>query len=165
MRLLILYMNLRSNMKTKMSVTWNAVLKRHGLGSAVIGAKEIAAWLTDDLPRGQGSINDWLEQFSAIAKGEIAGGYLGTGNAHHVPAVGKYVLLECEFVDDLKVLLTFEQVVDALRKYSAFLAADAGVQTAVPPTFEVEFEAECDAALVRYLDGGGKLGTSLPRKT
>ena len=146
-------------MKTKMSVSWNPVLKRHGVGSAVIGAKEIAAWLTDDLSRGQDSINDWLEQFSALATGEIAGGYLGTGNAHHVRTVGEYVLLECEFVDDLKVLLTRAQVVDALQKYSAFLAADAGVQTVPPPTFEVEFETDGDAALDRYLDAGGKLGT------
>ena len=146
-------------MKTKLSVSWNPVLKRHGLGSSVIGAKEIAAWLSDDLSRGQDSINDWLEQFAAVAAGEIAGGYLGTGNAHHVRTVGEYVFIECEFVDELKVLLTCEQAVAALQKYSAFLAADTGGQTAPPPAFEVEFEDDGGAALERYLDAGGKLGT------
>jgi hypothetical protein len=145
-------------MKIKMLVNWNPVLQRHRVGSSVAGAKEIAAWMSDDLPRGQDSINDWLEQFSAVARGEVEEGYLGTGNAHHVRVVGGHLFIECEYVDDLKVFLTYAQAVDALQKYSAFQAADVGDPATPPATFEVEFEADGDAALDRYLEAGGKLG-------
>lgn len=145
-------------MRTKLEVRWNPTLKRHGLGSLVEGAKEIAAWMSDDLPRGQDSINDWLEQFNASTKVELEGGYLGSGNAHHVRAVGEYVFIECEFANDMKVLLTRMQLVEALRNYSTFLAVDVGDPSLPPEAFEIQFEADGTMALDSYLAKGGKLG-------
>jgi len=145
-------------MKTNMVVRWNPMLKRHGIGSMVEGAKEIAAWLSDDLTRGQDSINDWITKFNAVATGELEGGYLGTGNAHHVRAVGEHVFIECEHADDMKVFLTRAQIVEVLRKYSTFLATDVADASQPPETFEIEFEADRELALDCYLAKGGKLG-------
>ncbi|MGW8392596.1 hypothetical protein [Pseudoduganella sp. HUAS MS19] len=60
----------------------------------------------------------------------------------------------------MKVLLKDDQVEASLRDYSAFLAADVSVATEPPPAFEVEFEAEGDAALDQYVEAGGKLECS-----
>lgn len=147
-----------SDMKTTMSVMWDSDAKRHEITSAVAGAKEIAAWLSDDLPRGKASIDAWLKQLADVAAGKIEGGYLGTGNAHHVRAMGDLVFLECEFVEEMKVLLTYKQVVEVLEKYSDFLDAEVGNIEFPPPPFDVEYEAVGDAALDLYLENGGKLG-------
>jgi hypothetical protein len=50
-------------MKSTMCVMWDSEVKRHVIASADAGAKEIAAWLSDDFPRGQASLDDWLKQF------------------------------------------------------------------------------------------------------
>lgn len=145
-------------MKTIISVYWNSVLHRHDVGSVVDGASEITAWLSDDLPRGNNSITYWLDKFNAIATSEIEAGYLGTGNAHHVRAIGGFVFLECQFDDEMKVLLTHEQIISVLQNYRVFVSDDCGDPAHMPPPFEVEYEASGEEALDRYLEAGGKLG-------
>lgn len=145
-------------MKTRLTAHWNAVLKRYDVGSDVDGASEIAAWLADDLVTGVKSIEFWIEKLKSIANKKAEEGYLGSGNAHHVRAIDGFVFLECQFVDEMKVLLTYAQAIDALEQYEVFLKEETGDSISAPQPFEVEYESIGEEALDRYLAAGGKLG-------
>lgn len=145
-------------MKTLLSVFWNPILKQHCIGSTIDGASEIAAWMSDDLPQGDKSIEYWINKFNAVSNGDIKGGYLGSGNAHNVRAVGKEVFLECQFDDEMKVFLTIKQILSALDNYRNFVCLNSGDQSQKPPPFEVEYEAVGEDAFTRYLNTGGTLG-------
>jgi hypothetical protein len=121
------------------------------------GVREIAAWLSDDV-NSQNSAHMWIERVNAVAEGTAKGGYLGTGNAHHVRAVGEQVFLECEFAEELKVFMTRAQIVSTLQHYIQFLNSERKNKDYPPNPFEVEYEAEGEEALDRYLATGGALG-------
>jgi hypothetical protein len=145
-------------MIAKMNVGWNPILKRHDVGSSAQGAAEFAAWVRDDLSQGQQAISSWIEKVNAVAEGETPGGYLGSGNAHHIMAMGELVYLECEYVEEMKVLMTRTQLVKALRAYAVFITEDIGHPHQPPPAFDVEYEASGEEARELYLKTGGKLG-------
>lgn len=121
------------------------------------GAEEIAAWLADDV-RDAASAERWLRQFSSIKAGSEREGYQGTGNAHSVGVQGRLVYLECLYVDEFKVALTLDQMVDVLNHYIAFLKHKRGNMDHPPASFLVEFEREGDAALEAYSGSGGRMG-------
>ena len=148
-------------MKTKLSVNWNSVLKRYGIGSTVSGADEIAAWLSDDLAAGSRSIDHWIEIFRAVLSGERKAGYLGSGNAHHVRATERHVFLECIFVDEMKVMMTLEQSMSVLESYRSFVSADLNELGTTPEGFWVEYEKSGQEALNCYLSTGFALGINV----
>lgn len=123
-----------------------------------VGAKAIARWLGDDIQYSVRDVEEWMEVFSEVAKGNKRGGYQGTGNTHSVMAVGEVVYIECEYVEEQKVFLTQQQIGEVLRRYMDFLKGDYKSSWAVAQPFEIEYEAEGQEALDKYLEIGGSLG-------
>lgn len=117
------------------------------------GGEEIAAWLSNDVRE---SVSETINTIESISQGKSPEGYIGTGNAHSLMAAGGYVFLRCEFGDELKVLLTYQQAITALKNYQEFLKTVKVGQE--PKPFEVEYEAEGEEALKRYEATGGSLG-------
>lgn len=123
--------------------------------SLSVGVREIAAWLSDDVNSCLSAI-EWVKRLECLDSAE-AKGYLGTGNAHSVGVVKDYVFIECEFVEDFKVLLRRECIVSMLKSY-----INAHEEYAGNVCVDVSVEMEGDQALSRYLELGGRLGLSDP---
>lgn len=118
-----------------------------------VGVREIAAWLSDDVNSHLSAIG-WVARLEALESAE-AKGYLGTGNAHTVGVVGEYIFLECEFEEDLKVLVHKSHVVSLLKFYIA-----THEEHISSTCYDVEYVLEGEPALNRYLEWGGRLGLS-----
>jgi hypothetical protein len=124
-------------------------------GSSV-GSKTIARWLGDDIQYDIKGANRWLQMFSEVFAGKVDGGYLGTGNTHSVMMQDEYIYLECEYVEEQKVLLTYEQMQVVLERYYAFLESDYKSEWISPEPFRVEYELESIDAQNKYIELGGK---------
>lgn len=147
-------------MKYMTSFRWSDVSGRFefnyfGLRS---GADEVLSWFSDDIQMSASSIKRWIELFNAVANGTHKGGYLGTGNAHHVGAIGEEVYLECDFTEEKKVLMTRTQIISALEHYRAFTESELRNRDREPSPFSIEYEFEGDEALARYSAIGGTIG-------
>jgi hypothetical protein len=123
-----------------------------------IGAKTLARWLGDDIQYSIESLENWKTIFSSVEARQMAPGYLGTGNSHSAMATSEYVYIECEYVDEQKVLLTHKQIAAVLNCYLDFLNKNCTLASLVPAPFEVEFIAEGVDALNLYINAGGSLG-------
>ena len=123
-----------------------------------VGAATIADWFGSDIQYSERTLDEWLTIFNEVADGDREPGYQGTGNTHSVMATDEWVFIECEYLDNQKVLLTRQQVTDALEQYRLFLNSDYKSNKIIPTPFIVEYEAEGEEALNRYLEAGGSLG-------
>jgi hypothetical protein len=54
--------------------------------------------------------------------------------------------------------MSVQQALFALEKYKSFLVSRDNYSNEIPSSFEVEYEAEGEEALDRYLETGGSLG-------
>jgi hypothetical protein len=121
-----------------------------------VGAREIASWLSDDVGT-KDSADEWIRRFEPLVR-TGGRGYMGTGNAHNVGAISNYIFLECEFVENQKVLANVKDLILALMAYKEFLSVAKTTPGNEPMPFEVRYEKEGEAALRFYLDAGGRLG-------
>lgn len=123
-----------------------------------IGSSAIAEWFAADIQYSVRTLEEMIGTINDIVSGNRASGYQGTGNAFSVMVQDSLVFLECEHYEEHKVIMTVEQAISALKKYKSFLDSRDNFSQETPPPFEVEYEAEGQAALDRYLETGGSLG-------
>jgi hypothetical protein len=119
-------------------------------------AEEVVLWLQDDIGRHWSSFERVRKQLGSTAPPAV--GYLGTGNAHTVRATDSFLVIENEYVEGHKVLLTRAQLLVAMDLYRECVSTYDKDQTVLMPEFTVEFEEEGAAALQRYIDTGLPLG-------
>lgn len=124
------------------------------------GASAIADWLGSDIQYSEYMIDEWLKVLNDVALGERDPGYQGTGNSHSVMVINDWVFIECEYIDEQKVLLTRQQVTAALEEYRLFLKCNYKSSEFSPNSFWVEYEAEGQEAFDRYIATGGSLGVN-----
>ncbi|GHA80399.1 hypothetical protein GCM10009007_21160 [Formosimonas limnophila] len=130
------------------------------------GAREITSWLNDDI-QGADSADRVINQLHEAAKLESPpyGGYLGSGNAHHWGMFKGIVYIRCEYVEEMKVAMTYEQAVSALENYKKFLLSKRTDPANPPETFEIEYQLEGDEAADFYFNKlGGRLGYTLEER-
>jgi hypothetical protein len=123
-----------------------------------IGSSTVADWLGSDIQYSTKTAKEWLNIFNEVIDGKREPGYQGTGNTHSVMVIDNWVYIECEYREDQKVFMSVEQAIIALEKYKSFLDNRVNFAYQVPSPFEVEYEAEGQEALDRYLETGGSLG-------
>lgn len=123
-----------------------------------IGSSTFADWLGSDIQYSTKTAKEWLNIFNEVIDGNREPGYQGTGNTHSVMVTDNWVYIECEYKEDQKVFMSVEQAIIALEKYKTFLDNRDNFSYQVPSPFEVEYEAEGQQALDRYLETGGSLG-------
>lgn len=151
------------DMRGVIGFNWSDDLGRYQPEAMVggIGVKEIVALLSDEVQVHAPNLVEFIDQTEEIVSGARTG-YISTGNAHHFMAAAGNVFLECEFVDDFKVLLAARDFLALLNKYK--IVMDAGhVQYYPPDLIEFEYIEEGEAALDMYVGAGGKLGVDASR--
>jgi hypothetical protein len=122
-----------------------------------VGGHALSSWLSDDVGSTASAV-DVISKLNAVANGLREGGYLGTGNAYSLMAVGEKVFIECQYSEEMKVFLTRTQAISALDRYKRFLLSRSESPNRPPACFEVEYEAEGINALHRYKETGGSTG-------
>ena len=146
----------------KIEFYWNDVFKRFRLESKKIykstngmkvgyGAKEISYWLTDEI-HGKGSIDIWLDNINKVRSDDSCDGDFGIGNAHWVFLTDNHAMIFCEYSEESKVLLSFEQLEFILEQYKISLSFNKNEK---PDPIDIEYIAEGDEAVRIYssLDG------------
>lgn len=153
-------------MKGKISFSWSPALKRYDVSvpGERIGTVTLASWLSNDLQTNIEGIREWTNWINEVAAGQRQGGYLGTGNAHSVMAVGQHVYIESEHVEYQKVFLSHDQIVELLKKYSEFVTGEMDDPDNPPKPVEVEYLAEGEDAANLYAETGGSWGLA-PEET
>ncbi len=148
--------------------SWSEVFNWYGIGSSVKtwGSREIVSWLNDEFHIAK-NIDDYLPSLHEAAKLEEPpyGGYLGSGNAHHWGMFKGIVYIECEYVEEMKVAMTYEQAVSALENYKKFLLSKRTDPVNPPEIFEIEYQLEGYEAADFYFNKlGGRLGYTLEER-
>lgn len=130
----------------KQKIVLNSLKEPPEISSKDLAACEIAQWIADDIQHYIPQIDEYILELSEFAKEKRAGIHLGTGNAHSFYAHENYVFIECEFVDEFKVLLATEKLVLVLTQYKNFIEYQRN-----PCTIEVDFIAEGAEAEKQFL--------------
>lgn len=126
------------------------------------GAEEIANWLNDDIQH-TSHANDMIDRLRGIQQGKEKKGYIGTGNAHSSYVFDDNLFLECQFNDDLKVILPIEEAIKALEAYARFKSGNWQDPNYQPEPFTVSYEYEGAEAEARYAETGLSWGGNCRR--
>ena len=114
------------------------------------GAREIAAWLGNDIQYSINSVNIWINNLTDLGHSRAPDGMFGIGNAHWVLITGDYVFIGTEYVEEQQVIMTKEQLLYVLEQYKAFLEGDYKDPDNPPAPIDVEFIAEGQEAIDIY---------------
>jgi hypothetical protein len=151
-----------NSMETKINFQWLFDFKRWYFqlsNAAGVGAAEIAAWLNDDIQH-TSHANDMIDRLRGIQQGKEKKGYIGTGNAHSSYVFDDNLFLECQFNDDLKVILPIEEAIKALEAYARFKSGNWQDPNYQPEPFTVSYEYEGAEAEARYAETGLSWGVT-----
>ena len=118
------------------------------------GTREICSWINNEI-HGIGSVDIWLDNINKIRNDDSCDGDFGIGNAHWVFLTNNHAMIFCEYVEELKVLLSFEQLEFILEQYKNFLSSNESNENKEPDPIDIEYIAEGDEAVRIYssLDG------------
>ena len=146
----------------KMDFYWNDVSKRFRLKSNGLyksndgvtvgyGAREIATWINHEI-HGKVSVDIWLDNINKARGDDFCDGDFGIGNAHWVFLTNNHAMIFCEYVEEWKVLLSFDQLEFILEQYKISLSFNKNEK---PNPIDIEYIAEGDEAVRIYssLDG------------
>ena len=146
----------------KIDFYWNDISKRFRLEPkdlykstngmiAGYGAREIASWIDTEI-HGKGSVDIWLDNINKVRSDDSCDGDFGIGNAHWVFLTNNHAMIFCEYDEESKVLLSFEQLEFILEQYKIFLSSNKNEE---PDPIDIEYIAEGDEAVRIYssLDG------------
>lgn len=122
------------------------------------GVCEIAGWLSDDIQYSSHSVNIWIKNLTDLASSPAPDGIFGMSNAHWVTICQGYVFIYCEYVEELRVILTVDQTFYVLEQYRNFLTGHYKNPDFPPEPLDVEFIAEGQEALDIYLSLEGSPG-------
>ncbi len=130
-------------MTVRLEGYWSEVLEKYDFNRSNLpaGGEELAAWLSDDVASME-SAKFWLKVFDAIVSAGDKEGFIGMGNAHNMYFAKGMIFLECEFVEETKVLININEATKMLQAYLIF-NEDARRGKGLPPKpLLVEYEAE-----------------------
>lgn len=115
------------------------------------GTREIATWLICEI-HGKNSVNIWLDNIKKVRNDDSFDGDFGIGNAHWVLLTNNHAMIFCEYSEESKVLLYFDQLEYILEQYKNALCVSKGKK---PDPIDIEYLAEGDEAVRIYssLDG------------
>ena len=146
----------------KIEFYWSDVSKRFRLKSSGLyksndgvtvgyGAREIAAWLICEI-HGISSVDIWLDNINKVRNDDACDGDFGIGNAHWVFLTNNHAMIFCEYDEESKVLLSFDQLEFILEQYKISLSFNRNEK---PDPIDIEYIAEGDEAVRIYssLDG------------
>ena len=149
----------------KIEFYWNDISKRFRLKSRGLykspngmtvgyGAREIADWIDCEI-HGISSVDIWLDNINKARSDDSCDGDFGIGNAHWVFLTNNHAMIFCEYDEETKVLLSFEQLEFILEQYKIFLSSNEYNKNEEPDPIDIEYIAEGDEAVRIYssLDG------------
>ena len=115
------------------------------------GTREIAAWLICEI-HGKSSVDIWLYNINKVRNDDSCDGDFGIGNAHWVFLTNNHAMIFCEYDEESKVLLSFDQLEFILEQYKISLSFKKNEE---PNPMDIEYIAEGDEAVRIYssLDG------------
>lgn len=117
------------------------------------GSREISQWLISEI-HGVDSADFWLNNIKKIRSNDLSDGDFGLGNAHWSFLTKNYVMLSCEYVEELKVLLFLEQFEYIIEQYKIFLEYGNDAKK-IPSYIDVEYISEGSDAVEIYLSVEG----------
>ena len=125
--------------------------KSHAGITVGYGAREISYWITDEI-HGISSVDIWLNNIEKVRNDDSCDGDFGIGNAHWVFLTNNHAMIFCEYAEELKVLLSFDQLEFILEQYKISLSFNKNEK---PDPIDIEYIAEGDEAVRIYssLDG------------
>ena len=146
----------------KINFYWNDLFKRFRLeprglyksknGVTVgYGAREISSWIDCEI-HGKSSVDIWLDNINKVRSDDACDGDFGIGNAHWVFLTNNHAMIFCEYDEESKVLLSFDQLEYILEQYKISLSFNKNEK---PDPIDIEYIAEGDEAVRIYssLDG------------
>jgi hypothetical protein len=138
-------------MNAELIPKWSEALKRFDLHlwDLPVGAEVLGTWLSNDV-QSKESAREYVKIITR-ARDTESWGYLGTGNTKHMMAANGLIFIEDQYLEDEKVLIGIEQILDVLNQYVPFFTN--GKETP-PGALRVEYEAEGEKALQLYLATG-----------
>ena len=115
------------------------------------GTREISSWISDEI-HGKTSVDIWLDNINKARGDDSCDGDFGIGNAHWVFLTNNHAMIFCEYVEEWKVLLSFDQLEFILEQYKISLSFNKNEE---PDPMDIEYIAEGDEAVRIYssLDG------------
>ena len=118
------------------------------------GTREIAAWINHEIHE-EVSLNIWLDNINKVRNDDSCDGDFGIGNAHWVFLTNNHAMIFCEYDEESKVLLSFDQLEYILEQYKIFLSSNESNENEEPEPIDIEYIAEGDEAVRIYssLDG------------
>ena len=134
-----------------------------------IGAATFVSWLGNDIQLSERAIDSYLAEIVRAAKGELRAVetydltdlepsdnpyYLGTGNSMSCWANGKFFYIECDYVDEWRVIMTIEHVREALGHYRRITQRGWNDPQTIPEPFEFEYVAEENEATKLAIEAG-----------
>jgi hypothetical protein len=121
------------------------------------GAATFVIWLWSDIQNSETMVDWFLDEIARAAKGELRAVetydlidlepndnpyFLGTGNSMSCWANSKFFYIECEYVGEWRVIMTIDQVREALGHYRLFTLGSWDDPQTTPEPFEYEYIAE-----------------------
>lgn len=138
-------------MNAQLIPKWSDALKRFDLQlwNLPMGAEVLGSWLSNDVQSKEGVLDDIKRIIRA--RDTKSSGYLGTGNTKHMMVANGFIFIEDQYLEDEKVLIGIEQILDVLNQYMLFFTNDKEIP---PDVVQVEYEAEGERAQQLYLAPG-----------
>ena len=127
------------------------------MSTGTIGADAFVNWLVADIDQEESRIDWYLNEIARAAKVEVQSPqrkskqrkvpkpdpyFVGAGNGMFVWANENLVYLECMWVDELRLVMTPEQVREALARYRPITQRGWKKRHTRPDSFEIEYVAE-----------------------
>ncbi|MGJ8514574.1 hypothetical protein [Carnimonas bestiolae] len=119
------------------------------------GLMEIAAFLSDDVQFSPSSVDYWVGELTNLPESRTPDGFFGMGNAHWVMMKEDKILIACEYVKELRVLVTLEQLLYIFKQYKSVLESGIRDIDLPPEPIEVPFIAESEEATKMYVSIAG----------
>lgn len=129
-----------------------------GDDNASIGIKELVAWINDDVGRDLPSVDFITGNIKNNI--ETKPHYSMTGNAHTCTICNGIILINCEFVDEWVVLITFEQIMYLLDQYRSFISNKNyyDKNKILPDPIDIEFVSEGMQAVIDFQNNQVSIG-------
>jgi hypothetical protein len=126
------------------------------------GAMELAHWLSGDVQVAS-SAHRMIQRLHGILEGKEKKGYIGTGNAHNIYAFDESLYLNCQFDEEMHVVLPITEAIKALEGYARFMSGNIKDPSYQAEVIEVSYDLEGQAAADRYAATGLPLGLTPDR--
>ena len=107
-----------------------------------VGSQELAAWLDNDIGDNLSSIDYVIDNFKEHISTNKTFAY--SGNAHTCFFKEKHLLIECQYIENHAVLLSFDQIFYILEQYKKFVTSSCKYNdlAILPDPIDIEIISE-----------------------